>query len=81
MPLVGPKTRVIPLQNGIKFGGGRLPLRPRTQVFGGATFVSAYLDQPGLIVHAGGKTKTTIGGHDDPMIKTFEMRPHTRRRA
>lgn len=71
LPLVGPKTRVITLQNGIDSVDALARFIPRDQVVGGATYISGYLDRPGVIVHPGGMTTTTIGGQDDAVIEAF----------
>jgi len=71
MPLVGPNTRVVTFQNGIDSVNFLSRFVPWSQVVGGAAYVSAYIECPGVIVHAGGMTTATVGGHDDAMIKAF----------
>jgi 2-dehydropantoate 2-reductase len=53
VPLVGPATRVVTLQNGIDSVDTLARFVPRSQIVGGATYMSARLEGPGLIVHAG----------------------------
>ncbi len=72
LPLVGPQTRVVTFQNGIDSISTIARFLPREQVVGGATFVSAYIDSPGVIVHAGGRTTTTMGGQNDNVVNAFK---------
>ena len=61
-PLVGPQTQVITLQNGIDSVETLSRFVPRAQVLGGVTYVSAYLDGPGRVIHAGGPTDLVVAG-------------------
>jgi 2-dehydropantoate 2-reductase len=71
VPLVGPGTRVVTLQNGIDSIDIVARYVPRSQVVGGATYLSAYLERPGLIIHPGGATQVITGGHNDGMIEAL----------
>src|SRR5262249_51484621 len=62
VPLVGPNTRVVTLQNGVDSVDTLSRFVPRPQVIGGATYLSAYLDSPGLVVSPGGFTDVIMGG-------------------
>ena len=68
VPMVGQGTRVVTLQNGIDSVETLSRFVPPLQVVGGATYMSGYLKQPGLIVHAGGAPQFQIGGPYDPII-------------
>jgi 2-dehydropantoate 2-reductase len=69
VPLVGPATRVVTLQNGIDSVDTLARFAPRSQIVGGATYMSARLEEPGLIVHAGKNTRVVAGASDDAMIE------------
>jgi 2-dehydropantoate 2-reductase len=45
VPLVGPATRVVPLQNGIDSVDTLARFVPRSQIVGGATYMSARLEE------------------------------------
>ncbi|WP_024927615.1 MULTISPECIES: ketopantoate reductase family protein [unclassified Mesorhizobium] len=71
-PLIGGKTRVVTLQNGID-GVGILRRHVQAdRVIGGATYLSAFINQPGEVVHAGGLPHILTGGHRDPLIKDLQ---------
>jgi 2-dehydropantoate 2-reductase len=71
VPLVGPATRVVTLQNGIDSLDTLARFVPRSQIVGGATYMSARLEGPGLIVHAGTITQVVVGGPNDTMIEAW----------
>ncbi|MBB3314823.1 2-dehydropantoate 2-reductase [Rhizobium sp. BK181] len=71
VPMVGPETRVVTLQNGIDSVETLGRLVPPSQVVGGAAYISGYIKQPGLIVHLGGAGQFYIGGHRDPVISAL----------
>ena len=73
VPLVGPETRVITLQNGIDSVDTLARYVPRSHLVGGATYLSAYLAQPGLIVHAGGATVVKVGAAGSQTIETLRV--------
>jgi 2-dehydropantoate 2-reductase len=68
--LVGPATRVLTFQNGIDITETLARFVPRSQVVGGATYVSAHLQAPGLVDHRGG-VRFTIGGRHDSTIEAL----------
>ena len=70
VPLVGPKTRVVTLQIGIDSVDVLAKYVPRPQIVPGATYISASVGRPGVIVHAG-NTQVILGGRNDTMIKAF----------
>ncbi|EPE99841.1 ketopantoate reductase family protein [Rhizobium grahamii] len=72
VPMVGPGTRVVTLQNGIDSVETLGRLVPPSQVVGGAAYISGYLKQPGLIVHVGGATHFYVGGHNDAVVGALE---------
>jgi 2-dehydropantoate 2-reductase len=53
-PLIGPGTRILTLQNGIDSVGLLTPHAGAGQVRGGAIYVSAVIDRPGVIRSPGG---------------------------
>lgn len=68
VPMIGPETRVVTLQNGIDSVETLARLVPPSRVIGGAAYISGYIKQPGVIVHVGGATQFYIGGQRDPVI-------------
>ena len=73
VPLVGPETRVVTLQNGIDSVETLARFVPRSQVVGGTAYISVHLERPGVIVHAGGvaQPQLTLGRHGDSRIEAF----------
>lgn len=71
-PLIGGNTRVLTLQNGIDGIGILRRHVPGDRVIGGATYLSAFIKQPGEVVHAGGLLDILVGGHRDPVIKDLQ---------
>ncbi|WP_292555229.1 ketopantoate reductase family protein [Mesorhizobium sp.] len=71
-PLIGGNTRVVTLQNGIDSVGILRRHIPGDRVIGGATYLSAFIKQPGEVVHAGGLRDILVGGHRDPVIKELQ---------
>ena len=70
VPLISPKTRVVTLQNGIDSVATLAKYVPREQLMPGATYISASVERPGVIVHAG-NTQVILGGRNDTMIEAF----------
>jgi 2-dehydropantoate 2-reductase len=73
LPLVGPDTRVVTLQNGIDSIDTISSFVPRAQVIGGCTYISADLERAGELVHRG-HTQIVIGGAGDETIELFRAR-------
>lgn len=71
VPMVGPKTKVVTLQNGIDSVATLAKHVPHQQIVPGATYISAAVGSPGVIVHAGGNTQLLLGGRNDPVIEVF----------
>ena len=71
VPLVGQETRVVTLQNGIESVDTLARFAPRPQIVGGATYMSARLEGPGLIVHTGPVTRVVVGRPNDTMIDAW----------
>lgn len=72
-PLLKRSTRVVTLQNGIDSVETLRRHVPAEQVIGGATYLSAFIAKPGVIVHAGGLTQVLMGGYGDPLVRAFEQ--------
>ncbi|TCL72601.1 2-dehydropantoate 2-reductase [Rhizobium sp. BK251] len=72
VPMVGPETRVVTLQNGIDSVETLARWVPPSQVVGGVAYISGYIKEPGVIVHAGGATQFYVGGHNDPVIGALQ---------
>jgi 2-dehydropantoate 2-reductase len=75
-PLVGATTRVVTLQNGVDSCDALARFVPRSQIVGGATYLSARVAEPGLIVHAGKITQVVTGGALDPVIAAWREARH-----
>jgi 2-dehydropantoate 2-reductase len=71
VPLVGPATRVVTLQNGVDSVDAVARIVPRSQVVGGTTYLAALIERPGVIVHLGSVTRVIVGGHGDAMIEAL----------
>ncbi|MDI7924218.1 ketopantoate reductase family protein [Ferirhizobium litorale] len=71
-PLVGTNTRVVTLLNGIDSADILAGFVPRAQIVCGTTYVSSYVEAPGLIKQAGAMTEVTLGGRSDPVIEAFQ---------
>jgi 2-dehydropantoate 2-reductase len=73
VPLVGQKTGVVTLQNGIDSVETLARFVQHSQVVGGTAYISVHLERPGAIVHAGGvaKPRFILGGRGDSTIEAF----------
>jgi 2-dehydropantoate 2-reductase len=71
LPMVGSQTRVLTLQNGIDGVDLLSRLVPREQVVGGATYISSFLEEPGVIRQASRITQVFTAGSNDPVIEEF----------
>lgn len=71
VPLVGPTTRVVTLQNGVDSVDAVARIVPRSQVVGGTTYLAALIERPGVIVHLRSVTRVIVGGRDDAMIEAW----------
>ncbi|MBP2235298.1 2-dehydropantoate 2-reductase [Sinorhizobium kostiense] len=71
LPMVGPQTRVLTLQNGIDGIDMLSQAVPREQVVGGATYLSSFVEEPGVIRQASQMTQVLTGGSNDPVIAEF----------
>ncbi|MCA1443726.1 2-dehydropantoate 2-reductase [Ensifer sp. IC4062] len=71
IPMVGPETRVLTLQNGIDGIDMLSRVVPRKHVVGGATYISSFLEEPGVIRQATQMTQVITGGSNDPVIGEF----------
>jgi len=63
-PLVGPRTAVVSLQNGIENEEKLAQSVGDGHVMGGAAFIFAHSSEPGVIVHYGGPASITFGELD-----------------
>jgi 2-dehydropantoate 2-reductase len=72
-PLLKRSTRVVTLQNGIDSAEALGRHVEPQQVIPGVTYISAYIGKPGEIIHAGGMPQVLVGGHRDPLIRSFEQ--------
>jgi 2-dehydropantoate 2-reductase len=63
--VVGPGTRVLSLQNGVHKDEALRKVLPRESVVGGACYISAAIQEPGVIVHNGTMQKLVFGEYDN----------------
>jgi 2-dehydropantoate 2-reductase len=63
-PLVGPKTAVIPLQNGVDAHERLIPVLGREAVMGGTAFVTGSIIAPGVVRQTGAYQRMTFGELD-----------------
>ena len=63
-PLVGPKTAVIPLQNGIDASDRLIPILGKDAVMGGVAQISATIAEPGVIRQTGTFMRLVFGELD-----------------
>jgi 2-dehydropantoate 2-reductase len=68
VPLIGPGTRIVTLQNGIDSVGILAAHVPRSQIVGGSAYISAYVEEPGRIVHGGELAQFKVGGRAEAGI-------------
>ena len=71
-PMVGPKTAVIPLQNGIDAPERLLPILGRQAVMGGVAQISASITAPGVITQVGTFMRMVFGELDGSRSKRGE---------
>lgn len=70
-PLVGPETRILTLQNGIDSEQMLARAHPSAAVAAGATYLSGFIAEPGVIQNRGGMKRVIIGRSGDPVIRSF----------
>jgi 2-dehydropantoate 2-reductase len=70
VPLMGPKTVVVTFQNGVDSLDLLSRALPKSQIVGGATYISAFIEAPGVIVHAGA-TRMVTGGKGNANVGKF----------
>jgi 2-dehydropantoate 2-reductase len=73
-PLIGPKTKVITLQNGVDSYERIAPIIGAEHAIPGVTYVVAVIDRPGVIKQTGPFHSIicgTIGGHADASLEAF----------
>jgi 2-dehydropantoate 2-reductase len=72
--LVGPKTRVITLQNGVDSVERLAPILGNDATIGGATYIVAKIARPGVILHTGANAKVLCGhldGRPDAVLASY----------
>jgi 2-dehydropantoate 2-reductase len=63
-PLVGPETGVVDLQNGVDGEDELAAIVGRDHVVGGVAYISARIEEPGVILHVGKGAKLAFGELD-----------------
>src|ERR1700744_1325778 len=64
LPLVGPQTRVIPLQNGVDSTERLAPILGRDNVVAGSAYIATVLSAPGIVTHTSQFARMTCGRTD-----------------
>ena len=67
-PLVGPETRVLMLQNGMGNVESLEKVVPRSQIFSGVCFISAFRTGPGMVNHTSNGAISIAPGFSDPEL-------------
>ena len=73
-PLLGPRTLVIPFQNGVEIAGLLSEVVAPRQVAGGVAYIPASLRAPGVVVHGGPFARLRFGALDpeqQPALEAF----------
>ncbi|MCH8112387.1 MAG: 2-dehydropantoate 2-reductase [Proteobacteria bacterium] len=63
-PLIGPETGVVDLQNGVDAEDELAAIVGREHVVGGVAYISARIEEPGVILHVGKGAKLAFGELD-----------------
>jgi 2-dehydropantoate 2-reductase len=74
LPLLGPGTRVIPLQNGVDSAERIAPILGAEHVVAGSAYIATVLSAPGVITHTSKFARMVCGrtdGKPDPQLKAF----------
>src|SRR4051794_1626265 len=73
-PLVGPHTRVIPLQNGIDSPERLAPILGADTICPGSAYVASVMSSPGVVTHTSKFARMVMGridGKPDAQLKSF----------
>src|SRR5262249_35817445 len=79
LPLVGPHTRVIPLQNGIDSTERIAPILGTDNVVAGSAYIAAVLSAPGVVTHTSKFARIVCGRRDgvpDVILEAFADAAH-----
>jgi len=74
LPLVGPRTRVIPLQNGVDSAERIAPILGADHVVAGSAYIATVLSAPGVVTHTSQFARMMCGrldGKADAQLKAF----------
>ncbi|MFF7190423.1 ketopantoate reductase family protein [Streptomyces sp. NPDC008222] len=72
--VIGPDTRVLSLQNGVHKDEALRKVLPKESIVGGACYISAAIQEPGIVVHHGTLQKLVFGeyeGHASDSLQDF----------
>jgi len=79
LPLVGPHTRVIPLQNGVDSTERIAPILGADNVVAGSAYIATVLSAPGVVTHTSKFARIVCGridGKPDAHLKAFTDAAH-----
>src|SRR5689334_1755776 len=74
LPMVGPGTRVIPLQNGVDSAERIAPILGADNVVAGSAYIATVLSAPGVVTHTSNFARMVCGridGKPDERLKAF----------
>lgn len=74
LPLVGPETRVITLQNGVDSAERLAPILGADKVVAGSAYIAAVISAPGVVTHSSTFARVVCGridGKPDARLKAF----------
>jgi 2-dehydropantoate 2-reductase len=73
LPLLGPRSRVVTVQNGVTAADEVAAIVGRERAVPGLVFINAHVEEPGLVVSKGRSQALIIGAHDE-RISAFAER-------
>lgn len=65
LPLLGPRTLVVTIQNGVTAADEVAAIAGRERVVPGLVFINAHVEAPGLVVSRGRSQTFIVGAHDE----------------
>lgn len=80
-PMVGPRTVVLPFQNGVESAQMLAAEVPRERVAAGVAYIAAALREPGVVVHTGSFARLRFGALDPAQLPALDAFAAVCRRA
>jgi 2-dehydropantoate 2-reductase len=79
LPMIGPDTRVVPLQNGVDSAERIAPILGADNVVAGSAYIATVLSAPGVVTHTSKFARMLCGridGKPDAQLKAFSDAAH-----